>query len=210
MRSACLTLLFIGYVLNIVTWPLYEQYTLFSNWTMHITTMSIVMTVTAVRSQTFKNDTWFIFANHMFYSFSIPLNLMVVILYWNLIHHKTIGKHRADGPWYKPVCQYWIHIVPAVCCITNSAITNIVLSRKPIWIQMFLGFAYCMFNYVMTRILGEPIYGFMPWDTFMGTFKIVCGLIILYAIIYLTICKIDESFKVKLVQRRDAMGLVAA
>ena len=199
MRLVCLFLLFIGYVLTLVTWPFYEQYTYFTNWTMHFTTVSIVLMYNAVNTVNFKNNLRQISTNHIFYSFAIPLNLIVVSLYWNLIHHKTIGKHREDGPWYKVVCQYWVHIVPAVCCLINTAISNIVLSRKPVKMYLGAGFAYCMLNYVTTRIIGEPLYSFMPWVTFMSTFKIVLLLLFFCAIAYLTLCKIDESLKSHLV-----------
>lgn len=50
LRVFCLVMLAIGYALNLAAWPLYEQYTMFSNWTMHFTTISIVLTFRAARS----------------------------------------------------------------------------------------------------------------------------------------------------------------
>lgn len=187
--------LFVGYILNLMAWPLYEQYTLFSNWTMHFTTVSIIMTYMAIQSVNFKNSKWAIFINHIFYSFAIPFNMITVCLYWNLIHAKTIEKHRADGPWYKVVCQYWIHIVPAISCLTNTVISNIVLSRKPIKIQTTFGFCYCMLNFGVTRLRGHPIYSFMPWDTFADTFLVVIMLLAFYASSFLVLCFIDEALK---------------
>lgn len=188
-------MLLIGYALNLAAWPLWEQYTMFSNWTMHFTTVSILLTFRAVRSLSFKNDVWSIFFNHLFYTLAIPCSIIVIVGYWGFIHAKTIEKHRADGPWYKVLCQYWIHLVPAVCCLVNTLISNIVLSRKPIQLLIAIGFSYCILNYGMTRLLGHPLYSFMPWDTFMGTFKVVMLMLLMFYISYMALCLLDEVLK---------------
>ena len=50
LRVICLIALAIGYILTILSWPLIELVTLFSNITMHIQTASLVCTILAART----------------------------------------------------------------------------------------------------------------------------------------------------------------
>ena len=93
-----------------------------------------------------------------------------------------------------------------MCCLTNTLISNIVLSRKPIKIQIAFGFCYCIINFIVTRMIGHPLYPFLPWDTFMGTFKVVMFILLMFYIAYMTLCLLDEAIKPSLTKKRDAMS----
>ena len=93
----CLLLLIIGYVLTLVSWPFYELFTLFSNWTLHITTLSILYCYSAAQTYNLSQKPWLMTKIHWFYSLAIISNFVVVSIYWPVIHPKTIPKHFANG-----------------------------------------------------------------------------------------------------------------
>ena len=64
---------------------------------------------------------------HLLYTMTIIFNLVVVVMYWGIIHNETIEKHIKDGPPMKVYLQYMIHIIPAFSCLVNCFITNIAL-----------------------------------------------------------------------------------
>lgn len=138
---------------------------------------------------------------HLFYSLAIIFNVIVVGIYWPLIHPKTIPKHLKAG--YMPliICQYWNHSVPAICCLINSSITNIVLVRRLIVPIIMLGFSYCFVNFLTTRSRGRPTYAFLHWNNF-DTLFVVFYLQTGTTLFYLLICFIDEFFKADLVKKR--------
>ena len=138
---------------------------------------------------------------HLFYSLAIICNFVVVAIYWPVIHPKTIPKHLASG--YMPliICQYWVHSVPAICCLINSYITNIVLVRRLIVPIVMLGISYTFVNFVTTKSRGRPTYAFLHWQNYETLF-IVLYLLTGVALFYLLICFIDEFFKADLVKKR--------
>lgn len=78
--------------------------------------------------------------------------------------------------------------------------TNTVLRThlvKPLWSLYFL---YNFVNFCVTKYTGEAIYPFMDWKT-IQTPLILLGMMLAFTIIYITMCKIDEIFKKKLVKQ---------
>lgn len=125
-------------------------------------------------------------------------------VYWTLIHDKTIPKHRADGPWTKVLCQYMVHLVPAIVCLLNSSITNCVLSRRMLSSILYIGMTYITINFFVVKFLmnGVPLYDFMHWRT-METPLVAATLLVGFAVVYLVFCLIDEKIKPSLVKLRN-------
>ena len=97
------------YYANIASWPLEEQLTLFSNWTCHITTLSIILTISCSKDVNInsleRNEIKSKIAiTHLMYTIAILFNIVVVSIYWTIIHPETIEKHRRDGPPLKVAC----------------------------------------------------------------------------------------------------------
>ena len=55
-------------------------------------------------------------------------------------------------------------------------------------------------------MIGHPLYPFLPWDTFMGTFKVVMFILLMSYAAYMALCLIDEALKPTLTKKRDAMS----
>lgn len=138
------------------------------------------------------------------YTMCIIGNCVVVIVYWTAIHHVTIPQHRADGPYTKVLCQYFVHIVPAVICVINSSITNCVLSRRGLHSCMLIGTVYFTINFLAVKFLndGVPLYAFLHWRSWHS--PVLCVTLLLgFAVFYLVLVLVDESFKHKLVAARN-------
>ena len=91
IRYLLLVLLFSCYNVTLKAWPYDELVTLFSNWTLHITTLSILMTLSCVSDKNINHFERYeirrkIAFTHLLYTFSIIFNIIVVSLYWPIIH----------------------------------------------------------------------------------------------------------------------------
>ena len=53
---------------------------------------------------------------------------------------------------------------------------------------------YLSVNFVQTKVSGEPVYTFLKWDGF-GSALICIAIILINAMIYIILCKIDENIK---------------
>ena len=110
----------------------------FTNWTLMLTTASIYLSYSAAKdpvhfSRSAKSETaikkqaW----HHLLYSLSILFNLVVVVVYWSMLHEKAVEKWK-DTPIYGPGRVrhlYTVHTFPAISCLINSAVTNCKMSR---------------------------------------------------------------------------------
>ena len=62
---------------------------------------------------------------------------------------------------------------------------------KPLLIT---GVFYSFLNFCVTKYKGKPLYSFMHWNT-AETPVLVSGMLIGFCLVYVLMCKIDESLK---------------
>lgn len=132
---------------------------------MFLTTFSIFFTWRAVKNDSFMTSPTLLTVNHSLYSFAILANITVMVFYWSIIHWKTIDEHKREGPWSKVLCQYWIHTTPAICCLVNTLMSNMVMAKSHAKHIVIFGTLYLLFNFVMTIKNDAAIYSFLPWNT---------------------------------------------
>eukprot|EP00355_Strombidium_rassoulzadegani_P008867 CAMPEP_0168623558 /NCGR_PEP_ID=MMETSP0449_2-20121227/8896_1 /TAXON_ID=1082188 /ORGANISM="Strombidium rassoulzadegani, Strain ras09" /LENGTH=158 /DNA_ID=CAMNT_0008664961 /DNA_START=172 /DNA_END=645 /DNA_ORIENTATION=- len=131
---------------------------------------------------------------HFLYTFCILANIVVVCVYWGVIHEQTIHKHRSEGPFIKVVCQYMVHVVPALCCLANSCISKVVMEPRMVSKLAIIGFVYLAFNLGITKYSGKPVYDFLTWES-LDSAAIALGIIAVFSGVYLAICKVDSQLK---------------
>ena len=125
------------------------------------------------------------------YSLAIICNLVVVALYWSLIHRKTIVKYKNDGgPYVRVVCQYAVHSIPAIVGLANTIITNSLMSARLIPPIVGIGVIYMLVNFITVKMSGEPIYDFLTWEDW--TSALIATLLLLgFVFIYLILSMLD-------------------
>ena len=158
--------------------------------------------MSASKNAKFSKDRAQMAKHHFLYTICILFNFVVVSIYWPVIHPKTIGKHRADGPYAKVLCQYCVHTIPAIVCLINSSMTNCVLHRNMIKQITAIAVTYAIVNFVGTKAQGKPLYHFLHWDS-METPLLIAAIIAGVNMVYLAICMMDEFFKPQLVARMN-------
>ena len=206
LRYICILSLLSCYYVTIIVWPLEELFTLFSNWTLHITTLSILLTISCSKDQNInhleRNEIKSKIAiTHLMYTIAILFNLVVVSIYWTVIHPETMPKHRKNGPPLRVTCQYMIHIIPAICCLINTIITNLVLLNGILTTILKLSTFYLLINFTATKYHGTPIYSFLSWESW-ETPAIVVGLLVAFSALYLGMCKVDQVYKGEIIKQR--------
>ena len=88
----------------------------------------------------------------------------------------------------------WVFIPTVFSCILNTYLTNCVLSRKLVGPIISLGLTYVVYSFVYTKLVGEPDYAMMHWNN-LETPAIAIGLLFLFAMFYIILCKADERLK---------------
>lgn len=185
-----LVVLSVCYVLTIKSWPIVELFTLFSNWILHFQTLHIILTMLAVRDRSIQTNTNLKASLHLLYTMCILGNLVVVVMYWNFIHHLKIGSYIEEGDMTKVVCQYMVHIVPGVCCLIHSWMTNCLLSMRVLVPLLFFSSIYLSLNFCVTKIEGKPLYPFLTWES-VETLYICLAMLGGFSIVFYILCVID-------------------
>lgn len=203
-----LVILIFGYILSFICWPIQEHYTLLSNWAMHLAFFSIFNMWRQVNRVNFKNEPMTMGRNHFLYSISLPANLFIMTTFYAISHRMTPKKDWEGKSEIEKVSTYWIHTVPAICCVINVCISNIVLSRKLLDVILTLGFFYSIINCLITKASGKPIYGFLPWKNFWNSAQLCFFILSYIGAFYWVLWLIDEKMKPKLVKKREEMSKV--
>ena len=187
-----------------VYWSLSDVLTYFTAWTVHIQTISVLMTLYAARVG-FKSKCGKAL-NNITYSLAIIFNLVVMSLYWTLIWP---GKYAIfkDQPG-QILSQVILHCVPANVCLINTAISNNVLSRRIMHVLLMVGVTYEVLNYKATIASGQPLYEFMHWRDHTTIY--VCILInATVTFVYYALCKFDEFIKPMVVSKIEKLEMLA-
>ena len=165
----------------------------FTNWTLLIQTASLYCTIKAVENPRFSSDIQLVAWNHLLYSISIIFNFIVVSVYWTMLYQETIKLYYPNHP-SEFLQQVIVHIQPALFCVVNSYITEIVMTKTLIKPLICIFWFYSFINFLQTKNSGKPIYSFLPWDS-VQTVYILLGMMSGFSGIYLGFCYLDEFVK---------------
>ena len=142
-----------------------------------------------------KNRIELLATHHLFYSLSVMMNFVTVTVYWNLLHERSSQKKVWDqGGFFTRLFNG--HVMPGLCCLTNTLITNSVLS--PMLVYHVSGFVLCytIINFCQTRIMGKPVYHIFPWNDIKTPLLFVTFNLV-FSFAYLGLVKIDQLLKTR-------------
>jgi len=136
--------------------------------------------------------------HHMLYSFSIIMNLVVVIVYWSVLHEDAIAKHK-DVPqvgWIRVIHLHTVHSFPAMSCLLNSYCTRVVLKREISKLILVLAFIYSAVQYTSVAILGNaPLYPMINFKDGAKSWIWLGGMTAIPLVAYFGLVKLDEWIK---------------
>ena len=90
--------------------------------------------------------------------------------------------------------QYLVHIIPSVCCLVNTLITNAVMDPSVFNIFLKIGIAYLGVNCAVSKLNQKPLYNFLTWESW-DSLAICAGIIFFTYIIFYALCAIDRLLK---------------
>lgn len=119
---------------------------------------------------------------------------MIVMVYWPFIHEQTLID---IAPRNDPIV-YWIiiviHIWPFLAVVANVAISRTLFIYEHYGYLLGFGVVYMIINFIATKVIGRPLYPFLPWDHYSSLF-VAIGLLVLGVGSYLGICYVVNTSK---------------
>ena len=210
----CLSCFFTSFI----SFPLERFFFPFTNWTLIITTVSLILSYLAstdkhnfgpkafhIKDKQQKINMIKVQArHHLFYSLSIICNFVVVTVYWSVLHQKALEKHK-DVPevgWIRVIHLHTVHILPGVSALMNTLATQAVLNRPFYRSCLYLGIFYGFIQYASIVHFGvKEIYPMINFRDGMKTWIWLGGLTITPTFVYLILCILDEKLKSRLMEK---------
>ena len=173
-------------------WPLNQCFSYFTDWTMWMTFVQVLFMFWSARKQHINNHPGWLAFTHSAYTVCLICNVIVVIIYWSLLHEKTLLRHEGNiGRTYH---TYISHSFPCISILLVYWINEIRL-HVPHWKGLnLIGLFYGICNYLNWKKTGVVLYPFLDWADNRAYFNIVL-LAAVFSGIYVGIAKASYWLK---------------
>jgi hypothetical protein len=128
----------------------------------------------------------------MLFEVSLIMNIVVVTVYWSLLHQESISDCGGDP--LKILNVYWAHIVPGFSVAVNFAMTDVVMRSRHCKVIPIVATLYGIVNYYETKKRGKPLYFFLTWDD-SSTIFIYGGLIAGFTVVFMGLSQLTVAIK---------------
>ena len=129
--------------------------------------------------------------SHILFEFSFGMQIMIVVVYWTVIHTQAMERLTAIGAHYQILSHFVIHILPAANIFFNVTFSHIKFRYSHVIYTILITLSFFVFNYygVIYFNKGKPIYSFFPWVTdFRKSVINAAGLLAMACVVYLCSC----------------------
>ena len=105
--------------------------------------------------------------HHMLYTVSLICNLVVMTVYWTILHSEQMEIHSQDPIVGGGRCFHLkiVHTIPGITCLINSYITKCLLKPSFYIAITAISMIYTLFVYGFYLTTGRIQYSFLPFDT---------------------------------------------
>jgi hypothetical protein len=164
--------------------------TYFTNWTLQMTTIFVLGSLLCSSRRESKP---LLAVTQIAFEASMFMNLIVLVVYWSLIHAEEITKFSGWAKFH----MYTVHIVPTVAFLINWACTDVVLHAGHGFGLNSIGLLYAIVNCIQTKRTGTPLYSFLTWEDY--TSPLFClGLMIAFKYMWLASVSLTIAIKPRL------------
>lgn len=160
IRILCLLIMSLSIAFIVNKWGPYRLVVFMTNWALCLTFGFVLTSLYISRVPTASMHMYAI--NHILFSVALPMNLLVVSVYWTILHEKTVEEFADDPAAIRHA--YFVHITPAVSSIVNFMLTDVVMKASHAKVLLPVSVIYSYINYRTTLSRGKPLYWFLDWE----------------------------------------------
>ena len=130
--------------------------------------------------------------HHLLFEVSFIMNIVVVSVYWSMLHKESIEDCKGDLK--KIINVYWAHLVPGFSVVTNFALTDVVIRSSHYKGLSTIAILYGYVNYKETKARGKPLYSFLTWEDY-STVLIYGALVAGFTFLFIALSSVTVSIK---------------
>lgn len=146
-RLFCLVLISLPYLTAVLFWDFHNFFVPFTNWTLIMTTLSLLLTINAARDTAhyhesalkrrkalnapckYRTVALLQALHHVIYTLSIVMNMIVMSVYWTILHSGQMAEYSAADQWGKRLHERTVHSLPGTVCLINLLVSRIRLKQ---------------------------------------------------------------------------------
>lgn len=160
IRIFCILLMSLSVAFIISRWGPFRLIVFMTNWALCLTIFWVLVSLYISRVPTASMHMLAI--NHLLFSVVLPMNFLVLSVYWTVLHKKVMEEYGHD-PGVKRH-SYFVHITPSVCAVVNFLLTDVVIKPSHAKLLLPIAVVYSYINYKSTLSRGKPVYWFLDWE----------------------------------------------
>jgi len=102
-------------------------------------------------------------AVHICFEFVFIFNLVVVSIYWTIVHPIEILKYDGAAQIFY---MYYSHIAPALVTLACYLLLDVRYKANHGNFFVLFAMAYGVINFAVTKYTGNPVYHFLDWKDY--------------------------------------------
>ena len=180
-------------VYNLYKWTLVEHSRALTSWALLLTFFHVALSLKCSIDTEISKKRRYLIANHIVAEVTLPINLVVTIVYWLLLWEECLIKYGND-----PTLLFHtivIHSLPMALTVLNFCVTDIVFKKAHALSFFVIGLVYGYHNYSQTMSMGEPVYWFLPWDGSGSSTLTIGGLSLGCAIFFVSVAGLTRKVR---------------
>ena len=128
--------------------------------------------------------------HHILFTVSLLLNLVVMGVYWPLLHEENMKRPIIQQSTVQYILSYMLHSIPFLSSLYNFFTIDAALKSKHVFLCLSIESLYIYTNYKATMETGKPLYWFLTWQDYQTVLVLgiinVIFVVMFFLLVYLT------------------------
>jgi len=150
------------YVASFFMQPFYVHYVYITYWAMHLAMISLVLSfATGQDKHNLVMREWALVTTEI----ALTLCIVAAIFYWAIVRDEMYQNYD----WNKPDDKHFmiflsfLHLGPLLMVFFNFLLSDVNFLKRDIGLVILFGIGYVVFNFLVSKLSGVPIYPFITW-----------------------------------------------
>ena len=150
------------YMASFFLQPFYVHYVYVTYWALHFTTISLILSLaSATDKHNLALKEWALVSTEL----AMTLTIVASLFYWAIVRDDMYQNYDWNNKHdkYFMIFLSCLHLGPLVCATLNFLFSDISFLKRDIGLIILFGVAYVIFNFLVSKLSGVPIYPFITW-----------------------------------------------
>eukprot|EP00347_Sterkiella_histriomuscorum_P010416 403376386 len=162
LRSLMLVILIGIYLASFFMQPFYVHYVYVTYWALHFSFIALLLSMTAATDKhNLSLREWSLITTEL----AMTLTIVSALFYWAIVRDDLYQNYdwgiKQDK--YFIIFLSFLHLGPLFITFFNFLLSDVSFLTRDVGLIILFGIAYVIFNFLVSKLSGVPIYPFITW-----------------------------------------------